>query len=375
MSDFSNTPQRSPRLSAADAPPSQSPDLCRECSELVFNPRATLFSSRNPFAQTQKAMLGRLDEIQSRRCPFCALISHAVFEIQRSDALILEPDQEIGVWWGENTGLSGFNLLFKGRGNSRGTIISILATNPATSPRPQTSPPVSLPRACLREVHRPEISIDRAQRWVKHCRDHHNQCRAQTGKGAPIPSVFPGLDVLRLIDVRERCLIETDKFLRYTTLSYVWGNTSSLRLTRANMPQLSEPGGLEKRWTLLARTIRDAIDLVDKMGERYLWVDSLCLVQNDAADLKLGTAVMDLVYAQSTLTVIAASGHDANAGLPGVHHGTRHPSQELRVVRPGLTMGVHTTLPDLVKRTVYDTRAWTYVFIAERSRAETGLKG
>ena len=363
MSESSSVSQLSQRLSAADTPPPRSPDLCRECSELVFNPPAPLFSSRNPFAQTQKAMLGSLDEIQSRRCPFCALIAHAVFEIQRSDALILEPDQQIGVWWGENTGLPGFNLLFKGKGNSRGTIISILAANPATSPRPQTNPSVPLPPACLREVHRSKISIDRAQRWLKHCRDNHSECRVKTVKGAPIPSVFPSLEVIRLIDVRERCLIETRRFLRYTTLSYVWGNTSSLRLTRANLALLSEPGGLQKRWTLLARTIRDAIDLVDKMGERFLWVDSLCLMQNDPADLKLGTAVMDLVYAQSTLTIIAASGHDANAGLPGVHHGTRYPSQELRIVRQGLTMGVHTTLDDLVKRTVYNTRAWTYVFL------------
>ncbi|KAK1827473.1 HET-domain-containing protein [Podospora conica] len=306
------------------------------------------------------AILGSLGEIQARRCPFCALIAHAVFEIQLqvTGTFILEPSDQIGVWWGENTGLFGFNILFKGRGSSGGTIISALGANPATSPQPDFS--LRPPPSCLREVHKSEINIDRALRWVQLCRDNHNECRSKTVKGAPIPSVFPGLKVMRLIDVKNRCLIETRRFLRYTTLSYVWGNTSSLRLTRANMPGLSEPGGISRRWTLVARTIRDAIDLVEKMGERFLWVDSLCLVQNDAADLKLGTTVMDLVYAESTLTVIAASGHDANAGLPGVHHGTRRPSQQLRVIGGGLTMGVHTTLTDLVKRTVYNTRAWTY---------------
>jgi hypothetical protein len=55
-------------------------------------------------------------------------------------------------------------------------------------------------------------------------------------------------------------------------------------------------------------TLRDAVRLVDKLGLRYLWVDSLCIIQDDPNDKELEIAQMPLVYNQSTVTIITSCG-------------------------------------------------------------------
>lgn len=119
------------------------------------------------------------------------------------------------------------------------------------------------------------------------------------------------------------------------------------------------PGGIEKAWRGLPRTIQDAIELVRKLGVRYLWVDVLCLVQNDPDDTARGVKVMDEIYERSWLTIVAASGHSANAGLPGVREGSRYPSTAIPVTED-VSLGIFVTLDRLLKCSVYETRAWTY---------------
>jgi len=72
---------------------------------------------------------------------------------------------------------------------------------------------------------------------------------------------------------------------------------------------------------------------------RYLWVDALCLIQDDTEDLDRGVNAMDLIYERAWLTVVAACGHDANARLPGVQNGTRKASRNTVEIKPGAEIG------------------------------------
>lgn len=63
--------------------------------------------------------------------------------------------------------------------------------------------------------------------------------------------------------------------------------------------------------------------LTDLLGERYLWVDSLCIVQDDKKDKAVQIAAMDLIYSSAVLTVAAASGISADTGLSGISAGPR----------------------------------------------------
>ncbi len=76
--------------------------------------------------------------------------------------------------------------------------------------------------------------------------------------------------------------------------------------------------------------------MVSLIGKRYLWIDSLCLVQDDESDLRDSIGSMDLIYGGATATIIAASGIDADAGLPGLRPGSRHADQIIEEIAPGI---------------------------------------
>lgn len=85
----------------------------------------------------------------------------------------------------------------------------------------------------------------------------------------------------------------------------------------------------------LPRTIADSIRLVDQLGLEYLWVDALCIIQDDAKDQSYQIGKMATIYSAAFLTIVAASGEDSNAGLPGFGSSPRlFEQQEVVVHQP-----------------------------------------
>jgi hypothetical protein len=126
------------------------------------------------------------------------------------------------------------------------------------------------------------------------------------------------LPKFRVIDVENECIVKSNLQERYLTLSYAWGLVPTIRLQRENIDDLMSIGALARIRHQLPHTIRDAIDLVRMLDERYICIDSLCLIEDDPDDLLSGVKAMDITYEACTLTIIAATGTDVNAGLPGL---------------------------------------------------------
>ncbi|RFU33847.1 hypothetical protein B7463_g2484, partial [Scytalidium lignicola] len=171
-------------------------------------------------------------------------------------------------------------------------------------------------------------------------------------------SEVPGLRLFRVIDVEDMCLVEISSSCKYLTLSYVWGRGNKyLALTRDNKAQLMTPGALRAP---LPKTIRDTLNLVKLLGERYIWIDCLCLIQDDPDDMQGGILNMDIVYEGSVLCIVAASGKDANAGLPGLLPHSRQVRQHIEEVTPGVKMmRVDHFYTDLIG-SPYVERGWTF---------------
>lgn len=149
---------------------------------------------------------------------------------------------------------------------------------------------------------------------------------------------------------------------RYIALSYVWGQTACLSLSTANRDGLMTKGSLHGN-TKVGRTILDAMSVCKSMGERYLWVDSLCIVQDDEVEKSNMIARMDDVYGHSLLTIINATQGkaDANALLPGVSAGSRSVRQTIEQIggkRYILTK--RHPLQLVLPQTVWYSRAWTF---------------
>ena len=170
------------------------------------------------------------------------------------------------------------------------------------------------------------------RRWLHDCETTH-------GKECEESLVHPDLlgapkGAFRAIDVDKMCIVETPLSARYVALSYLWGkNFNQLFTTTKNLAKLSQPGALEKE--KIPRTIKDTINLTRMLGERYLWTDSLALIHDDGFQYH-----DDWVYARAALTVVAGSGKDANAGLPGVRKESRTFHQEIEQVKPGMRLMV-----------------------------------
>ncbi|ROW15151.1 hypothetical protein VPNG_03029 [Cytospora leucostoma] len=103
----------------------------------------------------------------------------------------------------------------------------------------------------------------------------------------------------------------------YVALSYVWGKGSKQSryvTTGSTILTHIRPGGLAAAWAKLPRTIQDAILLVSRLGERYLWVDSLCIAQDNERAWENNAKAMHLIYGNAYFTICAADG-DAESGL------------------------------------------------------------
>jgi hypothetical protein len=77
--------------------------------------------------------------------------------------------------------------------------------------------------------------------------------------------------------------------------------------------------------------VQDATLFVQSIGEKYLWVDSLCIAQDDIANKHDQIKNMNMVYSKAFATIVALSGRDASATLPGVRPATRS-SQKIEAV-------------------------------------------
>ena len=68
---------------------------------------------------------------------------------------------------------------------------------------------------------------------------------------------------------------------------------------------------------------------------------------------------MDLIYHRAFLTIVAATGQDSDAGLPGLRKGTRYETQQIKELKPGLHVMSPKHLADALEESYYETRGWT----------------
>jgi len=192
----------------------------------------------------------------------------------------------------------------------------------------------------------PQPNYELLRSWIEECEhgDHHQAC-GDINHGQSF------LDIISLVDVYERKVVPYSTLDRpdYVALSYVWGvaKQPSVRPGRV-LPQLP-------------RTVEDAMVVVESLGKRYLWVDALCIDQDNAKSKELQIAIMDRIYSSAWATIINLSGASADAGLPRVG-GDASRVRQMRVETPHGEAFL-STLPALLayaKQSPWTTRAWVF---------------
>ncbi|KAH8654951.1 heterokaryon incompatibility protein-domain-containing protein [Tricladium varicosporioides] len=152
-----------------------------------------------------------------------------------------------------------------------------------------------------------EEAIDRARKWYKDCKETHSRCRRIA---SPLPKRV--LDLALKASTGAVTLYESkNEVVEYATLSYSWGTSLPLTTTSSNIKQYRKGLSIE----LLPQTLRDAVRIAQLLGFRYLWVDALCIIQDDAADWAVQAALMTDIYEGSALCISALSAKDCNSGF------------------------------------------------------------
>ncbi|KAH7409865.1 heterokaryon incompatibility protein-domain-containing protein, partial [Phaeosphaeria sp. MPI-PUGE-AT-0046c] len=163
---------------------------------------------------------------------------------------------------------------------------------------------------------------------------------------------------VRAIDVFNMCITELDHNVRYVTLSYTWGDAEQLKLLKHTYNVMTQPGALLPLMDKIPKTIRDSIKLTLQIGEHYLWVDALCIIQDDPVDQDTQIGEMGRVYKNSILTVCVCCGHDASYGIPGIEQKTRTLKQAAQVVG-GFVLGNILPCSEHISKSKWSTRGWT----------------
>ncbi|MCJ1275526.1 hypothetical protein MMC21_003329 [Puttea exsequens] len=176
--------------------------------------------------------------------------------------------------------------------------------------------------------------------WIKTCKDYHKRC-AQARFQWDFERLT-GPRSLTLIDPVKMCLIRHRPifFNDYVALSYVWGGQQGLQLNKANRSELFKRGALSRAWAQIPAFIQDAIDLVRDLDPLYhqepydpekpgtpaekhlfIWVDQLCIVQDDHADKAVQIEQMGHIYSTAVATFMAIAGDHSNVKLNRLHPG------------------------------------------------------
>ncbi|PMD32231.1 HET-domain-containing protein [Hyaloscypha variabilis F] len=144
-----------------------------------------------------------------------------------------------------------------------------------------------------------------ARRWYQECRTLHKTCKRSPKSAIPT----------RLIDIsgNEPCLRLADELgseVEYATLSHCWGSLKFTRLTKSTFESFRKRIPPEA----LTKTFKNAIFIAQYFGFRFLWIDSLFILQDSMEDWSKESTLMSEVYGECDLNIAATSAKDGSEG-------------------------------------------------------------
>jgi hypothetical protein len=374
-----------PRWWRESDPSCPSQPLCEVCRHINFD---ALFHTVDAWRGTSAIPLGSLRSIANKtHCAFCRLVAKTaspgsgdLFRILDEGRTIircnLTPNEEFSQF-STRIRTVHLNLQFPKQENPQrsfgpGRIHQIL--------RGKERPPEQ--KYNDSRLVKDQIDVGLVKSWLQLCERQHQSMLSEPGyiypsltppevtdihnpstgikqPCQPVPLLDNSLE-LTTIDVQLRCLVNTEPDVRYIALSYVWGGPQPFQNTKTRGKELYTPGAVSAEDTAIPQTIRDAIKFVGMLGERYLWVDSLSIIQDSTREKMEQISNMGNIYSRAVLTLVAAHGDSCHAGLPGVRPGSRKTAQHAEQIEGMLLSNELRYMHEIVEDSIWNTRGWTY---------------
>ena len=147
--------------------------------------------------------------------------------------------------------------------------------------------------------------------WLDQCNRTHSKCRP-----APQQEWRP----TRLLDVGtpdRPCLHLDVKDVNcpafpcpYITLSHCWGKIEIKTLTKDGLASMINGIDVDD----LPKTFQDAIVVTRRLDVRFLWIDSLCIIQDSEEDWAKESSLMGNVYQNGVCNIAATAAPNGSAG-------------------------------------------------------------
>ncbi|KAL7805926.1 heterokaryon incompatibility domain-containing protein [Trichoderma gracile] len=172
-------------------------------------------------------------------------------------------------------------------------------------------------------------ALNRVRSWLKTCTSAHHNCAAprtisqlprrlidvmstQFTRAWPMDQLgqddFDLLSLRNFPNVRIVSSTSLPSDTPYFTLSHKWGNPSSILLTKKTNYLLSEDITPHLLNSSESAVFGHAIHITRALGYRYIWIDALCIMQDDGAEKMEDVMNMDEIYSKCTLTISASEG-------------------------------------------------------------------
>jgi hypothetical protein len=140
--------------------------------------------------------------------------------------------------------------------------------------------------------------------WLNQCYEAHSCPKSIS----PLPT--------RVIDVGDdatepRLHVSNGQIAPWLTLSHCWGRSRPIVTTKENVESHCQVLKL----STLPRTFQDAVIITRRLGHRYLWIDSLCIIQDSLEDWEAESSKMASVYHLGLLNIAAESSRNDSDGI------------------------------------------------------------
>ncbi|KAL6412100.1 hypothetical protein AUP68_04482 [Ilyonectria robusta] len=155
------------------------------------------------------------------------------------------------------------------------------------------------------------VLAEQVKSWMSECEKGHKDCKTLTQGILPrrvvqiIAGSKPGSCRVRL------CEPSPSRQAPYICLSHCWGKQQIIVTKKGNVAKHMD----EILWGQLSATFQDAIDFSCRIGVEFIWIDSLCIIQDSTADWEKEAVKMASYYSNADLTIAASAAKDGSIGL------------------------------------------------------------
>ncbi|KAN0110962.1 HET domain containing protein [Hyaloscypha variabilis] len=156
-------------------------------------------------------------------------------------------------------------------------------------------------------------TVDFVKRELKTCDEDHQLCATYRPKSVWYPTRLIDLEVSHGNSEGARVVLTAHVEIEgpYISLSHCWGSGNILKLTEATLPQLLARIPISQ----IPKTFSDAFKFTRALGIRYIWIDSLCIIQDSQEDWIYESSTMYMVYQHAYCNIAATQARNGDDGL------------------------------------------------------------